>query len=98
MTAEGALVNQAAATRSPSGITARCRVSGSSKISSKRSGRSAQASNPARVNNPLFPLPKHFHPGVHVKLEVVAGGNSEEKPGDDNGDSGGDDDQQRGKK
>jgi hypothetical protein len=48
--------------------------------------------SPAGVDDPLFPLPKHFHPRVHVKLEVVAGGNSEEKPGDDNGESGGDDD------
>jgi len=54
--------------------------------------------SPAGINNPLFPLGKHFHPRVHVKLEVVAGGNSEEKPRDDNGESGGDDDQKWGKK
>ena len=40
---------------------------------------------PTRIENAEFPLAQYFHPGVHVKFEVVAGGNSQEKCGHEDG-------------
>ena len=50
---------------------------------------------PARVDDAKSPLAEHFHPGVHVEFEVVAGGNSRKNVGKKTGEGHQSDSQER---